>query len=207
VPNLAERYYDDGGLSQIANPALQPERVRSVALAWERAVGARSRVALHLYRDRLHELIDFVPESAQVSQYRNLSQVRSRGLDLEAQGLLDAGVQWRVAASLQDAESDLGTLSNTPRWIFKGHLLAPLPRPAWSAALQWQALGRRAPDVPALATLDAVLRWTPRPGGTLSLRALNVFDARTWDPASPDAALARIPRERRRAELDWQQAF
>jgi hypothetical protein len=29
----------------------------------------------------------------------------------------------------------------------------------------------------------------------------------TWDPAAPDTVLARIPRERRRVELDWQQAF
>ena len=207
VPNLAERFYDDGGVTQIANPALRPERVRTVALAWERAVGARSRVALHLYRDRLSELIDFVPVSAQVSQYQNVSRVRSRGLDLEAQGLLDAGVQWRTSVSLQDAASAQGALGNSPRWLFKGHLLMPLPRPAWSAALQWQALGRRASNVPPQATLDAVLRWQPLPASTLALRALNLFDARTWDPAAPDAALARFPRERRRIEVDWQQAF
>ncbi|WP_298235691.1 TonB-dependent receptor [uncultured Azohydromonas sp.] len=207
VPNLAERFYDDDGASQIPNPALRPERVQTVALAWERAVGTRSRVALHLYRDRFSELIDFVPVSDQASQYRNLSHVHSHGLDLEAQGLLGASVQWRTSVSLQKAKSAQGALGNSPRWIFKGHLLLPLPRPAWSAALQWQALGRRASNVPSLTTLDAVLRWQPRPDNTLALRVLNLFDARTWDPAAPDVALARFPRERRRIEIDWQQAF
>jgi iron complex outermembrane receptor protein len=207
TPSLAERYYEDAGASQQANPALRPERVRSVALAWERAVGARSRVALQLYRDRLKALIDFVPVGGLVSQYRNLSHVRSHGLELEAQGLLDGGVQWRASVSAQDARSDQGELSNTPHWILKGHLLAPLPRPGWSAALQWQALGRRAANVPAQGTLDGVLRWEPRPGASLALRALNLLDAATWDPAVADTPLARLPRERRRMEIDWQQAF
>lgn len=207
VPNLSERFYDDAGASQVANPALRPERVRSVALAWERAVGTRSRVALQVYQDRFTGLIDFVPVDATVSQYRNLSRVRSHGLDVEAQGLLDGGVQWRTSASLQNARSREGELANTPHWILKGHLLAPLPRPDWSAALQWQALARRSANVPAWATLDAVLRWQARPDGTLALRALNLFDAVTWNPALPETALPRIPRERRRIEIDWQQAF
>ncbi|WP_198320862.1 TonB-dependent receptor plug domain-containing protein [Azohydromonas aeria] len=207
VPNLSERFYDDAGATQVANPALRPERVRSVALAWERAVGARSRVALQLYQDRFARLIDFTDVGGGLSQYRNLSSVRSHGLDVEAQGLLGGGVQWRASASVQHAHSDQGDLANTPHWIFKGHLLAPLPRPDWSAALQWQALGRRASNVPPWATLDAVLRWQARPDSTLALRALNLLDAATWNPALPETALSRIPRERRRVEIDWQQAF
>jgi iron complex outermembrane receptor protein len=207
VPSLAERYYEDASGTPSDSPALQPERLRSVALAWERAVGARSRVSVHLYRDRMRELIEFLPVVGVVSQYRNVSQVRTHGLDLEAQGRLDGGVQWRASVSVQNASSEQGRLSNTPRWLSKGLLIVPLPRPGWLAAMQWMTLGRRCDDVPVRNTVDAVLRWEPLADRSLSLRAQNLFNATTWDSAPPGVPLSRIPRERRRLGIDWQQAF
>lgn len=207
VPSLAERYYQDASGSQPSNPELQPERLRSVALAWERAVGERSRVSVHLYRDRMRELIEFMPVVGVESQYRNLSQVRTHGLDLEAQGLLDAGVQWRASVSLQSARSEEGRLANTPRWLSKGLLIVPLPQPCWSTALQWMSLGRRSDDVPARHTVDGVLRWEPQRDRSLSLRVQNLLDTASWDPSPPGVPLSRIPLERRRVSIDWQQAF
>ena len=207
VPSLAERYYQDGSGSQAEHPELQPERLRSVALAWERAVGERSRVSVHLYRDRVRELIEFMPVVGVESQYRNLSQVRTRGLDLEAQGLLDGGVQWRASVSLQNATSEQSRLANSPRWLAKGLLIVPLLQPGWSTALQWMALGRRSDDVPTRTTVDGSLRWEPQPDRSLSLRVQNLFNTATWDPSPPVVPLTRIPRERRRLGIEWQQAF
>ena len=59
-PNLDERFYADNEVSQRANPALQPERVSTVELAWQRALGADMRLGANVYVYRLRDLIDFV---------------------------------------------------------------------------------------------------------------------------------------------------
>lgn len=205
VPSLSERAFENGDDS-VAGSMLKPERLRSVALAWERAVGARSRVAVHVYRDRIREFIDFQPTGGLPSPYVNLNHVRTRGVDLDAQGVFDGGVQWRANVTGQSSSSEQGTLSNTPRWLSKGHVIVPLPRPNWSAALQWTALGRRSESVPTRATFDGLLRWEPRPNASLSLRAANLFNAQTWDPADLPV-LPRYPRERRSVGIEWQQAL
>ena len=205
VPNLAERFYDDGGASQVANPGLRPEHIGTVALAWEHSVGTHGRLALNLYRDQLRDLIDLV--AAELPQYRNVSRLRTRGLDVEGEWRPAAGWQLRGSVTLQQVRDSQGQQGDAPRWIAKGHVLAPLA-PQWSAGLQLQALGRRSPLLPAQGTLDAMLQWQPAPRQALWLRALNLTDARTWDPAPAlEVQLARIPRERRRFELAWQQAF
>ncbi|NML13774.1 TonB-dependent receptor plug domain-containing protein [Azohydromonas caseinilytica] len=205
VPNLAERFYDDGGMAQRANPGLRAEHIRTVALAWERSVGTHGRLAVSLYRDRLRDLIELVGE--RVGQYRNMSRLRTRGLDVEGEWRPAAGWQLRGSVTLQQVRDGQGRQGDAPRWIAKGHVLAPLA-PSWSAGLQAQALGRRSPLLPAQGTVDAVLQWQPAPGRSLGLRALNLTDERIWDPATPvEVQLARIPQERRRLELSWQQAF
>lgn len=205
VPNLSERFYDDAGASQVANPGLQPERIRSLALAWER-VSARGRLAATLYRDRLTGLIDLVTPDEELARYVNRSGVRSRGLELDATWLPGAGWQLRASVSLQDTRDERGRLDDAPRWLAKGHALAPLA-PQWSSGLQWQAQGRRSALLPTQASADAVLRWQPEPARSLTLSVRNLTDAAWWDPATGGTPLARVPWEGRRLMLDWRQAF
>jgi iron complex outermembrane receptor protein len=209
APNLYERFYDDGGISQVANPGLLPERVNTVELAWERALGQDARLSVSAYRYQVVDIIELVPFSGDVSRYENVSKANTHGIDLEVEQRLASGWQWRASLSLTRALSGGLVASNSPRWLFKGHVLAPLA-PGWSAAWQWTSMARRESPrgpVPAYLTADAVLRFAWTPTQSLSLTARNLGDRATYDPASAETRLLRMPRERRAIALDWRAAF
>ena len=191
-PNLYERFYADNDASQRANPALQPERVSTVELAWQRALGADARVAASAYAYRLRDLIDFVALDDQLSQYQNVSGARTAGVDLDVEQRGASGWQWRASLSLARArERDGSLLTNSPRWLTKGHLLGPLGG-GFSAGVEAQAIGRRESlrgPVPSQATVNGVLRYTAGKRGSLALKVLNVADRATSDPASTENEL------------------
>jgi iron complex outermembrane receptor protein len=209
APNLNERFYEDGGVSQAANPQLGPERVSAIELAWERPVGHDARLTLSAYRYQLRGLIDFVPLDDTVSRYENLSRGHSSGIDIDYERRLASRWQWRTSLSLARARLNGQVPTNSPRWLFKGHLFGPIDA-QWSAGMQWQAIARREGErgpVPSYATADLVLRRALGPGSTAALVVRNIADRETWDPATRDTAVQRIPRERRRVSLDVRVAF
>jgi len=205
APNLAELHYGDG-YTQLASPDLSPERLRSAELSWERALDETTAISVGAYSMRLRQLIelDRVPGS-ELLRYQNLAGLRSRGLDLGLRQRLGGGAEWRLDLSLIDARDAAGRLSNSPRWLLKGHWIAPLD-PAWSLGLEWQAQGRREGRVAvgAQASANLALRWQPG-AHNLALRVLNLADRQLFDPAGPEnEALQRVPQPRRSLRLDWQ---
>jgi outer membrane receptor protein involved in Fe transport len=206
-PNLAERFYADNEVSQRANPALQPERVSTVELAWQRALGADMRLGANVYTYRLRDLIDFVAIDEEVSQYQNVSGVRTSGIDLDLERRSASGWQWRASLSLARARASGGeTLSNSPRWLAKGHLLGPLGG-GFSAGLEAQAMGRRESPrgpVASFATVNALLQRSVGTHSSLALKVLNLTDRASFDPASSENDLRQVPRERRSVWLEWQ---
>jgi outer membrane receptor protein involved in Fe transport len=210
TPNLYERFYADNDASQRANPALQPERVRSLELAWERALSVDARLAASAYVYHLRDLIDFVALDDLLSQYQNVSGTRTAGVDIDLEQRASSGWQWRTSLSLTRArEQDGRVQTNSPRWILKGHLLGPLGA-GFGAGVEAKAIGRRESlrgPVPTYAALNAVLRYTAGTRGSLALKVLNVADRATWDPASTENELRRVPKERRTVWLDWQMSL
>lgn len=205
APNLGERLYSDG-YSQMANPALQPERLRSLEFGWERAVDSRTVFSLMAYAMRLGQVIELqaVPESDFV-QYRNVHGISSRGLDIGLAQQPGAGIGWRIDASLLQARRGEQRLSNSPRWLLKGHAIWPIAE-GWTLALEAQAQGRR------LGPTEVPWQWSANArvgfewgAHRLGLRALNLTDRQLYDPAGPDnEALMRVPQPRRSIRMEWQ---
>ncbi|MBH9579303.1 TonB-dependent receptor plug domain-containing protein [Inhella proteolytica] len=213
APNLAERFYDDGGISQQANPGLAPERLRTAELAWERELDAHSAFSLNLYDTRLHDGIEPQPSGFEgVMRYDNRGQFHSRGLQLGLQQRLRSEQQWRLDLALLQARSAGQPLSNAPRWLLKGHWIQPLAA-QWSLALEAQGQGARraAPggqDVDAQWLAHAALRYSAGTQQHWLLRVENLADARLYDPAGPEnQALRRVPQPRRSLRLDWELRF
>lgn len=210
APNLTERFYDDAGETQVANPGLQPERITSVELAWERALDSATRVSVGVYAYRLQDLIELTDTADGLSRYENVSQARMRGVDLELERQAASGWHWRTSLSLSSLKGSGDTRPvNSPRWLAKGHLIGPWDDD-WSLGLQWLAMapreGLRA-RVPALITADAVLRRELAPGHSLALVVRNLADGRHYDPASSENDLLRVPREGRSVALEWRGRF
>ena len=211
-PNLYERYYDDGGQTQLANPGLKPERLGSAELAWEYLLASGQALSANLYDTRLNRLIEQVPLSDDpdaVVQYVNRGRVRLRGLDLGVEQRVDGGWLWRASASWMDARDEQGRrLSNAPTWVVKGHAITPQWR-AWQLGVEWTALGTRLGrvKVPPACFVNAQLSYRIDARQSLALQVDNLLDRDNLDPSSPDAALSAIPQSRRAWRLAWRTAF
>ena len=80
----------------------------------------------------------------------------------------------------------------------------------WSIGAQWLALAGRAglrARVPALLTVDTVLRRRMTADQSLALIVQNLGNSAGYDPASSENDLLRVPRERRSVSIEWRAQF
>lgn len=87
-PSTFERYYDDGGYSSIANPALRPETAHTFEVSAERKFGQRVTLLIDTYHYRVNNMITAVTLANAVQQYQNSSMDHSSGLEFELTGKL-----------------------------------------------------------------------------------------------------------------------
>ncbi|MDR7268676.1 iron complex outermembrane receptor protein [Pelomonas saccharophila] len=208
TPNLYERFYDDGGVSQLRSDNLKPERLNSVEGAWEYVLSSGHALSANAYYTRMNRLIEQQPVSAEVDaavQYRNVGKVGLRGVDLGIERRATDGWLWRLSASWMDGRDDAGQrLSNSPSWMFKGDLVTPLWQ-RWQLGVEWNLLGPRIGrvEVPTTALVNAHLRYHVDPRQSLALHLNNALDRRNLDPSTPDTPLSAIPQPGRAWRLDW----
>ncbi|MCW7536638.1 TonB-dependent receptor [Aquabacterium sp. A7-Y] len=212
-PNLSERFYEDGGVTQLPNPDLEHEHITTVELAMEQALNETTRMSATLYRYQLHGLIELVPvsddEDEQVYRNRNMGAARATGGEIELEHARGNGLQLRGSLALQNARSEGRRLSNSPRWLAKGSLVAPLAA-SLQGALELRAMGLRWSGdarVRRHVVANATLRYAVTPANTLQLRVTNLGDVHYDDPSTPALADDRIRQPRRQFELSWQARF
>ena len=211
-PNLYERFYDDGGVSQLANAALKPERLGSAEAAWEYLLPSGHAFSVNAYQTRMSRLIEQVPLSDEPDaavQYRNLGRVSLQGVDLGVEQRSTAGWLWRASASWMRARDEDGArLSNSPSWMFKGHAVTPRWQ-AWQLGTEWQVIGPRLgrAEVPTAVVVNAHLRYFVDARQSLALHVGNLLDRRNLDPSTPDTVLSSIPQPGRAWRLDWRVAL
>ncbi len=208
TPNLYERFYDDGGVSQIAPDHLKPERLNSVEAAWEHVLRGGHALSANAYYTRMNRLIEQQPLSSEPDaavQYRNVGNVRLKGVDLGVERRAGDGWLWRMSASWMDGRDAAGQrLSNSPSWMFKGDVVTPLWQ-RWQLGLEWNLVGPRMGrvEVPATALVNAHLRFSIDSHQSLALHVNNALDHRNLDPSTPETSLSAIPQPGRAWRLDW----
>jgi iron complex outermembrane receptor protein len=128
-PNAFERYYDDHGNSQMANPSLRPERTQTAEVDVERKLTQRLNAIVSAYHYALRDLIQAVPDGA-VVQYRNVSRAQANGIEFELNGHPWRSVETVASFSLQRAEDATtgARLVNSPRRIVQFRASTPLLR-------------------------------------------------------------------------------
>ncbi|WP_374673722.1 TonB-dependent receptor plug domain-containing protein [Ideonella sp.] len=209
APNLSERFYDDGGASQVASPGLRPERIRSVELGWERSLDSTTRLTLAGYHYRIEGLIDQTTDDDGLLRYRNVSSAQGHGVDVDIEQRRISGWHWRASLSLNRLDTEGAPAVNAPHWLLKGHVIGPLDD-RWSAGLQWIATGPRdglRADVPAQWRADAVLRHEFATGQSLALAVRHLADTERFDPAGGENDLQRVPLRGRSVVLEWRGQF
>jgi outer membrane receptor for ferrienterochelin and colicins len=209
APNDYELYYNDGGVSQKANPDLSPERVRSAeALAeWRFAPGWRAVGAF--YFNRITAVINTVTDSSDGLLVNvNSEQAIARGIEAEVEGRTSFGLELFATVTTQ-----FGAIAtNAPRTQLKGRVAQGFAGDRATAALesiyQTDRTTLAGTVVPGQALTNLVFTaqkfWK---GLRVAAVVQNLFDATLADPAGPEHRQDRIPLPGRQFLLKLEYAF
>ena len=176
APNIFELY----------SASLDPENIHTYELVYEQDLRAHLRFIASGYYYQVDDLI-----SETISGFQNVGRVNAEGIELELEGHYPRGLTARISYALQRAEDDSTglELSNSPRHLAKGSLIAPLYKDKIFAGVDLQYTGsvltntRQREDDYLLANVTLFSR-NLAPGLELSASVYNLFDAHYAHPVS-----------------------
>ncbi|MEK7406908.1 MAG: TonB-dependent receptor [Acidobacteriota bacterium] len=211
-PSAFEQFYDDHGLSALANPLLKPETADTFEIAVERRINGRLSAVTTAYHYRLADLIQSVRAESDLLQYQNVARNRAAGLEFELNGrpwwrfATVASLAWQKTINSRTRDP----LPNSPAWIAKWRLAAPVRtnRLHLSGGLQYLSARRTLGGAQlSPACLLDVTATTSRlhPNFDLQFGVRNLADQRYYDPIALAHAVDRIESGRRTAfvKLIW----
>lgn len=190
APNAYERDFDDGGLSQIANPGLGGERIDALELVADTRVHRDLSLRASVYHWRMDDIAALVNVGGVVTQYQAGERIQASGAELSGIRAWDGGTRLRASLAYQDvAYAGGGGPENSPRWLGKLNFSSPLPWAGLSLGyeLQYDA-ARRALDGTHLegywlSNLQlTAARWAR--GLEVSLGVYNLFNQSYAHPGS-----------------------
>jgi iron complex outermembrane receptor protein len=200
APNAYERDYGDGN-SQIANPALRGETIRTFEIVADHRIGPDLTLRASLYQWKMSHLITqvFNPASGVPPQYQSGPEADAHGVELSADKTWDSGARLRASVSKQDTYYQRGgaDLLNSPDML--GRLNASAPLPYFGLGLGYELdydssrLTRDGITLGGFAVSNLTLSTVALHRGLdVSLGMYNLFDKRYWEPG---------------AENNWQNSF
>jgi iron complex outermembrane receptor protein len=205
APNAYELYYDDGGISQKANPGLEPETIRTYEVTLEHLFSGSLRAVASAYRYGISNLITLQTDPLDgLNVFNNVDRVQAHGVELELEGRLARRLDGRVSYAWQRSE-DVSTgeiLTNSPRHLAKLNLTAPLWRERLSAGVELLYVSRRDTVVGgttgAYALTDLTLFGRPwKRGPEIGVSVYNLFDREYGDPGGEEHTQEAIPQDGR----------
>ena len=151
LPTLNELYrpFRAGSDSTIANPGLDPERVKGIEGGVSFQPIATARIAATLFWNRLDDAVSNVTIAPNTRQRQNVDAIRSRGIEVEGFATLGA---WSLHASY--SHIDPRVRASGAALALDGLRPAQTPRDQASASLAW--------DRPGLVRLGATVRYIGR---------------------------------------------
>lgn len=195
--DLSTAYY-------VSNPALKPERIRTLELTLEHRFGAPLMASGSLYSYRMHRLIDqdLLPDGS--VRYENLTKADGSGVELEFDYRPDGPVSGHASWAFQRADQrPLGErLTNSPAQIATLSITMRHRRSLQLTGLTRYESGRQTlsgPSTPAYVRTDANVTWSPAGlrGAQLGLRVTNAFNVAYETPGAEEHLQRAIPQDGR----------
>ncbi len=202
-PSASELYYEDNGLSSLANPYLRPEKANSFEAIVERKLNQKLSAVVSGYQFRLSDLIQTVHAADGPVQNRTVARIRSTGIEGELSGR--PWRDWEAAASFafqRTSNVDLGQhLPDSPEVLAKLRLGVPARR--WlflSAQARYMSSRLTLSQLPVspVVLLDATattVRLNPRFDFQFGVR--NLADRHYDDPIALVSRMDRIAQDGR----------
>lgn len=185
-----ERAYNVPSLPY-GNPNLDPEKMRSVELSWEKRLASQSKLTATLYHFDIQKMVSTDVSGMAV----NGSPVHANGFEVEYEQRWHNDTRLRTGYSMQYASDDSGRLDNSPRHMAKLNLAVATGITHLMAGFEAQWIGARQANLGTKsvgAYTLANLNLSYAPAGNpwqVSLGIYNLFDHRYSDPVAIDDLL------------------
>lgn len=193
APSPWELYYR--GSTNESNPDLRPEKIKTYELVFEQYVGDHMRATATGFYYTIKDLInqDETFPGSGITVYRNLEQVRSRGLELELENKWKSGIDTRISYTLQRTidTTTHDVITNSPEHLVKLNVTLPLWQDKIFVGIEEQFTGVRRTVAGMSASEFAVTNLTLYSrrivkGLEFSASVYNLFDKKHADPVSLD---------------------
>jgi iron complex outermembrane receptor protein len=202
-PNAYESQFSNG-ITNLGNPNLQAETIRTTEGVLEWKKDAQTRWTLSLFDNKIDQLIHQVDMTGnKLMQFQNGSWARVRGMELGVEQNYSDGLRLRSNIAYNSASNGLNTAQeNSPVWIGKFLVSAPVIGHTACLAGDIQAIGSRSyswtgasynvgSEYLANATLTFPNVLTN--GLQAQLRLTNLFNRQVQYPSSADMATPTTP--------------
>ena len=128
APNVYETYYNDGNVSQKANPELNEETITSHELVWEQLIGKHLTGTATAYRYKINDLISQTTDTDDLLIYKNHDVVEAYGIEAELSASFSNGFSGKLSYAFQESDYKGGNnvWSNSPRHLAKLNISIPL---------------------------------------------------------------------------------
>ncbi len=199
APNVYERYYSYPD-SQIGNPNLKAETIKTYEAVWERYLSADLRLTASANVNQVENWIVQV-DTVDGLQFQNQPDITSRGIELELEKNFAGGARLRASYTGQFVpERPNGIINSPSRHLLKANFATPLPMAHWYLGLEAQyASGQITPTgrTSDYVIANANLRWQPTGSDSteLALGIYNLFDKNYAHSFPDDSLYSGIPRE------------
>lgn len=212
APSAAEA--DISTTYYVSNPALMPERIRTLELTAEHRFGTAFMASGSVYGHRMHRLIDqdVLPDAS--VRYENLSKADGAGAELELDFRPDGPVSAHASYAFQhSSQQPLGKrLTNSPEQVATLSMTARHRPSLQVTGLTRYESGRRTisgPSTPAYLRTDAHVAWSPAVlrGAQIGVRVTNVFNVAYEVPAGAEHLQRAIPQDGRAWSLHLTRRF
>jgi outer membrane receptor for ferrienterochelin and colicins len=128
APTIYEMYFEDQ-VSQRSNPGLRHERIQAGELGMEQRLSQAVILYASFYQFSMRNLIDIIlAPGDSLRQYRNLTETRARGIEVELLAKLTGGVTAGASVAFQSARDETtgDRMTNSPMTMAKAHCIVPV---------------------------------------------------------------------------------
>ena len=216
VPNAYELYYNDGNVTQAANPQLRPEKISSYEIELTHNLSNNIQFTVGTYRNHVANAIEQIADPATgLLVFQNVGTIKTRGSEFEVRWRTAREIELRAAYARQFAFESLTQmrLMGSPNWSAKFQLSAPILGNRGTIGIAARLISKReAPNgdiIAPAATGDLTLRYTlPRLNQTRLFASIyNLTNKKYFDPGGLEHVQASIQQPGRTAWFGMEQSF
>jgi iron complex outermembrane receptor protein len=204
-PSVYELFYNDGGLSQMENPDLQPEEIKTYELVLEQRIANDIKGIVSLYHYDISNLITSVDDPLSgMSQFQNMGNVQGGGAELGLRRTWENGIRGFMNISYQESENEetKKEMVNSPEVVSNAGISVPVIGSKAYLSAETRYISRRltlSDEHTGGYYLTNVIFFAPSVwnGFDISVSIRNLFNTGYADPGSPDHVQDAIPQDGR----------